>query len=112
MLMYKTEVIPFTKDAEKRAQLIEAKANEMDAQGFELINTVSTYHGGVIATFAHVEGKTTSFTYQSIHLGFASSAEKRAMLIDNKANEMEAQGYTLVTVAATHHGGAILTFRK
>ncbi len=110
--MYKSVHISFTSNADKRAQLIEAKANEMDTQGFELINTVSTYHGGVIATFAHVEGKTTSFTYQSIHLGFASSAEKRAMLIDNKANEMEAQGYTLVTVAATHHGGAILTFRK
>lgn len=110
--MYKSVHISFTSDADKRAQLIEAKANEMEAQGFELVNTVSTYHGGVIVTFAQSEGKTTAFTYKSIHLGFSSSADKRAVLIDEKANEMEVQGYTLVTVAATHHGGAILTFKK
>lgn len=110
--MYKSVHISFTSNADKRAQLIEAKANEMEAQGFELVNTVSTYHGGVIMTFTQAAGKTTTFTYQSIHLGFSSSADKRAVLIDEKANEMEAQGYTLVTVAGTHHGGAILTFRK
>ena len=51
MLMYKTEVIPFTKDAEKRAQLIEAKANEMYEKGYALVCVTSTPNCGAILTF-------------------------------------------------------------
>lgn len=49
--MYKTELIGFTKDAERRAQLIEAKANEMESKGFELICVTSTPNCGAIMTF-------------------------------------------------------------
>ncbi len=109
--MYKSVYIGFTSNAEKRAQLIADKANEMDRQGFELVNTISTPHGGAILTFNQVPEKTTVFTYKSIYTGFASNVEKRAQIIDQTANEMESQGYILVTVANTHHCGAILTFK-
>ena len=49
--MYKTELIGFTKDAAQRAKLIEDKANEMEAKGFELICVTSTPNCGAIMTF-------------------------------------------------------------
>ena len=49
--MYKTLVIGFTKDALQRARLIEEKANEMYAQGWEVVCVTSTPNCGAIITF-------------------------------------------------------------
>ena len=49
--MYKTVVIGFTKDAVQRAKLIEDKANEMYAQGWEVVCVTSTPNCGAIVMF-------------------------------------------------------------
>ena len=49
--MYRTVVIGFTKDAVQRARLIEDKANEMYAQGWEVVCVTSTPNCGAIITF-------------------------------------------------------------
>ena len=51
--MYRSLVIGFTKDAVLRAKLIEDKANEMYAQGWELVCVTSTPNCGAIITFKH-----------------------------------------------------------
>ena len=48
--MYRTVVIGFTKDAVQRAALIEQKANEMYAQGWEVVCVTSTPNCGAIIT--------------------------------------------------------------
>ncbi len=50
--------------------------------------------------------------YVSEVIHFTKSAEPRARLIDEKANEMYSKGYELVSVCSTVNAGAILTFKK
>ena len=110
--MYKSIHIGFTSDPEKRAQLIDEKANEMENQGFELVNVASTHHCGAILTFTPKAENSVAGVYKSIHIGFTSNPEKRAQLMDEKAEEMAAQGYKLMSAASTFHNGIIMTFKK
>ena len=50
--------------------------------------------------------------YKTIVIGFTSSKEARARLIEDNANAMYAQGWELVTVTSTPNAGAIMVFRQ
>ena len=49
--MYKTEIIPYTSSAKKRAELIEDKINEMVTLGYEFVSVCSTPNCGAILVF-------------------------------------------------------------
>lgn len=49
--MFKTEVIEFTANAEKRAKKIEDKINEMVGKGYEFVSICSTPNYGAILIF-------------------------------------------------------------
>ena len=50
--------------------------------------------------------------YRTVVFGFISSKEARAKAIEDKANEMYAQGWELVTVSSTPNAGAIMVFKR
>ena len=50
-ITYKTELIPYTPSAKKRAKLIEDKINEMVAAGYEFVSVCSTPNCGAILIF-------------------------------------------------------------
>lgn len=49
--VYKTEIIPYTASAKKRAKLIEDKINEMTADGYVFVSICSTPNCGAILIF-------------------------------------------------------------
>ncbi|MDD3411458.1 MAG: hypothetical protein PHY12_11695 [Eubacteriales bacterium] len=50
--------------------------------------------------------------YKAITVSYEPKAKKMAQQIESKANEMEEQGYELVTVTATGSAKAVLVFRQ
>lgn len=50
--------------------------------------------------------------YQSVVVDYAPKADAMAAQIEEKANEMEKDGYELVTMSVTGAAKAILVFRK
>ena len=50
--------------------------------------------------------------YKTVVIGFIKDAMQRAKLIEDNANAMYVQGWTLVCVTSTPNCGAILTFRR
>ena len=50
--------------------------------------------------------------YKTIVIGFTSSKEARARIIEDNANAMYAQGWELVCVTSTPNCGAIMTFKQ
>ncbi len=55
--MYKTEVIPYSPKAATMAVRIEAKANEMEKQGYELVTATVTLGAEAILIFKKVSSK-------------------------------------------------------
>jgi len=49
--------------------------------------------------------------YKTVLIETTTNAKERAQKIENKANEMAASGYELVSVMSTPNFGAILVFK-
>ncbi len=50
--------------------------------------------------------------YKTVIIPYTASAKKRAKLIEDKINEMTANGYEFISICSTPNCGAILIFKE